>query len=99
MRKLQLGLVAILATAAFAASAQTRHESAASPFVYEAIGATPTIGRKAEAKSVDARNVAAKSAAVPTAANATFTYDTLGATPHVDAKKTEAEISARRIER
>jgi hypothetical protein len=99
MRKLQLTAVAILATAALAASAQTRNEPASSPFVYDAIGATPTIGRKAAAKPADTKPVAMKPAAAASAANATFTYDAVGATPHVDAKKAEAEMSARRLER
>ena len=100
MRKLQLGVIAILTAAAFAASAQTRDEPSSSPFVYEAIGATPAVGRKVPTKAVDSKTAPAVKAAAPAGtASTTFTYDAVGATPQVESKRTQAEISARRIER
>ena len=96
MRTTKLALAAVLAATALAANAGPRMESGASPFTYEAVGATPvvTFGRSvATPKSVEtpkpAAAVKAPSPATGAAGNASaaLTYDAIGATPHIELRK------------
>ena len=98
MRTNQLAVAAVLAATALSVNAaQTRMESATSPFTYEVLGATPslTFGR-APAAAPKAAEAPKPAAVKPASANAnraagaattTFTYDALGATPRVEVRK------------
>lgn len=108
MRTNQFALAAVLAATALSVNAGPRMESGASPFTYEAVGATPvvTIGRAGAApKAAEAAKPAATAAATrkaPAASaarsagsgSAAFTYDALGATPHVELRKQPASSEA-----
>jgi hypothetical protein len=103
MRTKTLAVATVLAAAALSVQAQTRMEPIASPFTYEAVGATPSLnlGRARNAAKAPEAPKAAPKAATGTAPRAAgtavtpFTYDTLGATPHVEARKTpKAEVLA-----
>jgi hypothetical protein len=97
MRTNHLALAAVLAATALSVNAGPRMEAAASPFTYEAVGATPvvTIGRASAApKAAEAPKPAAATRAATTrpagAATSAFTYDNVGATPHVEVRKQPA---------
>lgn len=102
MRIRPFALAAVFAATALSAGAQPRMESAASPFTYEVLGATPSLsfGKARGAKAADGAAAAqapgAPARTAPRAAPAgAFTYDALGATPHVQPKKpAAAEVNA-----
>jgi hypothetical protein len=101
--KLRTTLVtaALFAVAAGAAHAQVRMEPEGSPFVWEALGATPTL-RLMKREQAVLPSAATKAVADPT--NATpgrpsdFTYGELNATPRIDLPRRTAAAPAVSIE-